>query len=43
MTKVDLAFGGYSKYVFYIMQIIHDKNSDVYILYTRWGQMGGMG
>lgn len=36
MTKVDLG-AGYSKYVFYVMQIIHDKNSDVYILYTRWG------
>ncbi|EAS02069.2 WGR domain protein (macronuclear) [Tetrahymena thermophila SB210] len=42
MTKVDLG-GGFAKYVFYIMQVIHDKNSDVYILYTRWGHMGGMG
>jgi WGR domain len=37
MTKVDLGSGGYAKYVFYKMQIIFEKNSSVFILFTRWG------
>lgn len=43
MTKVDLGYGGYAKYVFYIMQIILDKNSGVFILFTRWGRIGSTG
>lgn len=43
MTKVHIGFGGFSKYVFYIMQIIFDKNSGVYILFTRWGSIGDSG
>lgn len=43
MTKVDLGSGGYPKYVFYIMQIIFDKNSGVFILFTRWGHISTVG
>ena len=40
MTKVDLSYGPYSAYVFYRMQILHDGNRDVFVLFTRWGRIG---
>jgi ankyrin repeat protein/predicted DNA-binding WGR domain protein len=43
MTKVDLGFGPYSNYVFYRMQLLHDTNRDVFVLYTRWGRIGEVG
>jgi len=43
MTKVDIKAGFYSEYVFYKMQILYDKNRDVYILFNRWGRIGTQG
>jgi hypothetical protein len=43
MTKVDIQFGGYSKYVYYKMQLIYDRNSRVYINFTRYGRIGEPG
>ncbi len=40
MTKVDVNFGNVSKYVFYKMQIVHDKNTNTFILFTRYGGIG---
>ena len=35
MNKVDVSYGPFSAYVFYRMQILHDKNRDVYVVFTR--------
>jgi len=43
MTKVDVSSGGWCQYVFYRMQVIHEKNRDVFILFTRWGRIGESG
>jgi ankyrin repeat protein/predicted DNA-binding WGR domain protein len=43
MNKVDLSYGLYSAYVFYKMQLLHDTNRDVYVLFTRWGRIGEVG
>jgi predicted DNA-binding WGR domain protein len=43
MTKVDIQFGGYSKNVFYKMQILYDQISKIYILFTRWGRIPSSG
>ena len=43
MTKVDVKMGGYSENLFYVMQILHQKNRDVFILFTRWGRIGEIG
>mmetsp|Transcript_3384 Transcript_3384/g.2937 ORF Transcript_3384/g.2937 Transcript_3384/m.2937 type:complete len:138 (+) Transcript_3384:1788-2201(+) len=40
MTKVDVKKGSYGEYLFYRMQVLHDFNQDVYILFTRWGRIG---
>jgi hypothetical protein len=40
MTKVDLKNGIYGDYVFYKMQLLHDKNRDLYVVFTRWGRIG---
>lgn len=43
MTRVDVRMGGFSLYLFYRMQIVHEKNRDVYVLVTRWGRIGEVG
>lgn len=43
MTKVDIKNGHYSENVFYRMQVIHEKNRNVFILFTRWGRVGTPG
>ena len=43
MTKVDIGKGGYGEYLFYRMQVLHDKNRDNYILFTKWGRIGDRG
>jgi len=30
----------YGQYLFYKMQLLHDTNQDVYLILTRWGQIG---
>ena len=43
MTRVDVRTGGYSLYLFYRMQVVHELNRDVYVLFTRWGRIGETG
>ena len=43
LTKVDLKNGIYGDYVFYKMQLLHDSNRDLYIVFTRWGRIGETG
>ncbi len=43
LTKVDIKSGIYSEYVQYVMQLLHEKNRNVYILFTRWGRIGTHG
>jgi len=39
MTNVDIQFGGYSKYLFYKLQLVFESNAQVFILFTRWGRI----
>jgi len=34
MTKVDLKNGLYGDYLFYKMQLLHDTNKDLYVVFT---------
>lgn len=43
MVRVDLAYGPYSAYLFYRMQLLRDKNRDVFVVFTRWGRIGETG
>lgn len=43
MVRVDLAYGPFSAYLFYRMQLLRDRNRDVYVLFTRWGRIGETG
>jgi len=43
MVRVDLAYGPYSAYLFYRMQLLRDRNRDVYVVFTRWGRIGEAG
>jgi predicted DNA-binding WGR domain protein len=43
MTKVDVKNGMYSENVFYRMQVLNEKNRNVFILFTRWGRIGTSG
>ena len=43
MTKVDVSKGPYSAYTFYRMQMLHDTNRNVFVLFTRWGRIGEIG
>mmetsp|Transcript_16327 Transcript_16327/g.14000 ORF Transcript_16327/g.14000 Transcript_16327/m.14000 type:complete len:138 (+) Transcript_16327:7196-7609(+) len=40
MTKVDIKRGEFGEYLFYRMQVIHEKNRDVYYMLNRWGRIG---
>ncbi len=37
MTKVDLKNGIYGDYLFYKIQLLHDSNKDLFIVFTRYG------
>jgi hypothetical protein len=39
LTKVNIGNGLYGQYMFYKMQIIHDIDRNVYILWNRWGRI----
>ena len=43
MTKVDIKKGQYGGSVFYRMQLLHESNRDVHILFTRYGRIGDSG
>ena len=43
MTKVDLKNGIYGDYLFYKMQLLHDSNKDLYVVFTRYGRIGEEG
>jgi len=43
MVRVDLQHGPYSAYLFYRMQLLHDMNRGVYVVFTRWGRIGETG
>lgn len=43
LTNVNLMNGIYGQYLFYKMQLIHDLNRNVYILWNRWGSIDETG
>ena len=43
MSKVDLKNGMWGEYLFYRMQLLREKNRDVFLVYTRWGRIGDTG
>ena len=43
LTKVDMKNGLYGAFVFYKMQLLHDKVRDLYLLLTRYGRIGELG
>jgi predicted DNA-binding WGR domain protein len=43
LLKVDLKNGIYGDYVFYKMQLLYDRNRDLYVVFTRWGRIGETG
>jgi ankyrin repeat protein/predicted DNA-binding WGR domain protein len=43
MTKVDIKKGQFGGNVFYRMQLLHETNRDVYIVFTRYGRIGDSG
>lgn len=43
LTMVDLNYGYLGMYNFYKMQLVHQRDQDLYILLTRWGRVGDEG
>jgi ankyrin repeat protein/predicted DNA-binding WGR domain protein len=43
LTKVDIDYGIFGRNNFYVMQVIHDKLKDLYILWNKWGRIGTVG
>lgn len=43
MTKVDVVKGPYGGYVYYKMQLLHNKVRDTYEVFTRYGRIGDPG
>ncbi|GAB1609603.1 poly [ADP-ribose] polymerase tankyrase-like isoform X2 [Argonauta hians] len=43
LTKVDVCCGVWGMYNFYKMQIVRQKDKDIYVLFTRWGRIGDRG
>lgn len=39
LTKANID-NFYGQYIFYRMQLLHDTNRDLYLITTRWGQIG---
>ena len=43
LTKVNLKNGIYGEYMFYFIQLIHDKGKNMYIVTTQFGRIGEEG
>ena len=43
LTRVDIGREEKDDYLFYKMQIVHDKGRDLWMLFTRWGRIGEEG
>jgi ankyrin repeat protein/predicted DNA-binding WGR domain protein len=43
LTKVDVDYGIFGRNNFYVMQVIHDKLKDLFILWNKWGRIGTVG
>ena len=43
MTKVDVKKGQWSENLFYKMQLLHEYNRDIYMVFTNWGRIGTSG
>ena len=43
LTKVNIQNGVYGEYMFYFIQLIHDKGKDMYIVTTQFGRIGDEG
>ena len=43
LTKVDIQNGIYGEYMFYFIQLIHDKGKGLYIVTTQFGRIGEEG
>jgi len=43
MIKVDVKASYYGLNAFYVIQLLHDKAKDLFILWTRWGRIGDFG
>ena len=43
MIKIDIKASYYGINSFYVIQLLHDKAKDLYILWTRWGRIGDFG
>lgn len=43
MIKIDIKASYYGVNSFYVIQLLHDKAKDLYILWTRWGRIGDFG
>jgi predicted DNA-binding WGR domain protein len=43
MTKVNPRGSRHNQFVFYKLQVLHQANRDIYLLFTRWGRIGERG
>lgn len=43
LTRVDIGREERDDYLFYKLQVVHDKSRDLWILFTRWGRIGETG
>ena len=43
LTRVDIGREAKDDYLFYKLQIVHDKGRDLWMLFTRWGRIGEEG
>ena len=43
LIKIDVKASYYGTNVFYVIQLLHDKAKDLYLLWTRWGRIGDFG
>ena len=43
MIKIDVKASYYGVNAFYVIQLLHDKAKDMYLLWTRWGRIGDFG
>ena len=43
LIKIDVKASYWGTNVFYVIQILHDKAKDLYLLWTKWGKIGYFG
>ena len=43
MIKCDIKKQFWGVFNFYVIQILHDRVKDIFILWTRWGRIGDQG